>query len=85
MDPLNVHASVWFVCDHKTGAVQIKKIQYDGVDYRHIQIAHRYRERMGRTLRHIYCVTSDSKYFKLAFNTESLEWTVEQIHDKNEI
>jgi hypothetical protein len=85
MDPSNVRASVWFVCDHKTGAVEIRKIRYDGVDYRNIQIAHRYRERIGRTLRHIYCVTSDSKYFKLALNTESLEWTVEQIHDKDEI
>ncbi len=81
---LNVPLSVWLVFDHKTGATQIKKIRYESTVYADVKIAHRYRERMGRTLRHIYCVTSDSKYFKLALNTETLQWTVEEILDCNE-
>lgn len=40
---------------------------------------HTFRE--GKTLYHIFSVTSDSVFMKLILNTENLKWILEEISD----
>lgn len=46
---------------------------------RHIDYVHR--EKRGRILFHIFSCITDSLFFKLCFDTESLIWSVEEISD----
>lgn len=40
-----------------------------------------YREKRGRILFHVFSCITDSLFFKLCFDTESLIWIVEEISD----
>ncbi len=37
--------------------------------------------RSGKTLYHIFSVTSGTLFFKLSFNTDNLNWTLEEVYD----
>lgn len=45
------------------------------------QIDFVFREKRGRILFHVFCCLTDTLYFKVCFDTESLIWCVEEISD----
>ncbi len=56
---------------------QPREIIYKGRSIKITQMGlhHKYYE--GRTLHHVFSVTSDSAFYRLNLNTESLIWTLE--------
>lgn len=45
----------------------------------HIGLHHTYRR--GRTLFHVFSVTTQTLFMRLVFNTDNLQWVLEQIED----
>lgn len=80
IERLNIPVSVLLWCDHTTRQVHIRCLRYDGRDYDIRRVSYRFTRRAGRTLLHIFSAVSDGANFKLALNTDSLVWTLEEIH-----
>ncbi|MFZ1793672.1 MAG: hypothetical protein WAU96_09635 [Anaerolineae bacterium] len=78
---LHTPVTVAAVFDHRTRQIVIKRMIYDGRDYAVQCVPYHYTRRVGRMVVHVYCVATGGAYFKLAFNTETLLWIVEEIHD----
>ena len=73
--------SVALVYNHKKREVKPVKILWEGRSYGIKKIGLHHTVRQGRTLFHIFSVESESLFFKLVFNTDSLSWMVEEIAD----
>ena len=73
--------SVALVYNHKSREVKPCKILWEGRSYVIKKIGLHHTVRQGRTLFHIFSVESESLFFKLALNTESLSWMLEEIAD----
>ena len=73
--------SVALIYNHKTREMKPVKVLWEGRPYviNRIGLHHTYRK--GRTLFHVFSVESESLFFKLIYNTDSLGWTVEEIAD----
>jgi hypothetical protein len=73
--------SVALVYNHKNREVKPVKVLWEGRSYsiKKIGLHHTYRQ--GRTLFHVFSVESESLFFRLVFNTDSLSWMVEEIAD----
>ncbi len=78
---LHVPVSVSLVFNHKTRALDLKKVLYDGTEYRIRRLGLHFTRREGRTLIHVFAVASDSMYLKLELNTETLQWHLKELHD----
>lgn len=74
-----VSVSVFF--DHKARTFRLKRVIFDGTEYKVKQIGYHMTHREGRILYHLFYVASDSMFLKLKFNTENLQWTLEELHD----
>ena len=57
------------------------QLTWEGRSYpiKSLGLHHTYRT--GRTLHHVFSVASDSLFFRLNFNTDNLQWTLEEIAD----
>lgn len=75
--PISVH----LISDHRTGTVKPRRLSWDGQtrDIHQIGLHHTYRR--GRTLFHVFGVIANGLYYRLVLDTETLLWTVEEIHD----
>ena len=58
-----------------------KKVLFEGNEHliKKVGFHHCYRD--GRTLYHVFSVASDSMFFRLVLNTETLGWMLEEIAD----
>ncbi len=58
-----------------------KKVLFEGNEHliKKVGFHHSYRD--GRTLYHVFSVASDSMFFRLVLNTETLGWMLEEIGD----
>lgn len=79
--PLNAPVSVLWKYNHRTRALTIKKILFDGTVYPIVKIGVHYTERQSRTLRHVFCVAGESCFFKLVLDTDTLQWTCEEMRN----
>ncbi len=61
--------------------VTIRSVTYRGRKYVIQEVSYAYLVRKGRTLLHIFWATAQGITFKLVLNTESLAWTIQEIHD----
>lgn len=73
--------SVDLFFDAATQRAVPKKILYDSKEYQIEKLGFHHYFRNGRTLYHIFSVTSGNMFFKLALNTDNLSWVVEEIYD----
>lgn len=73
--------SVALVYNHKTHQVKPVKVLWEGRSYCIKKIGLHHSVRQGRTLFHVFSVESESLFFRLVLNTESLSWMVEEIAD----
>lgn len=78
---ISAPVSVQLVYDHRKHTVTPKKLLWDGREHwlTKVGLHHTYRE--GRTLYHIYSVSSDHLFFRLKLDTDTLFWTLEEIAD----
>ena len=73
--------STQLVYNHKTNRVALVKLLWDGKEYKIKSIGLHYTYRKGRTLFHVFAVSSNELSFKLLLNTDNLFWSVDQVSD----
>jgi len=73
--------SVQLVYDHRQHRVSPRKLLWDGREYTVSKVGLHHTCREGRTLYHIYSVSTDHLFFRLKLNTDTLFWTLEEIAD----
>ncbi len=78
---LQAPISVLLSSNHKTREVAPKKILFDGREYLIEKVGLHHTFRIGRTLFHVFSAASRDTFFRLVLNTDTLLWTVEEIHD----
>jgi hypothetical protein len=75
--------SVTSFYDHHRRAFRPTQVIWEGRDYPLLQIGLHHTYRQGRTLYHVFSVNSQTLFFKLIFNTDTLHWMLEEIADEN--
>jgi hypothetical protein len=75
--PISVSSSY----DHHTRQFRPQIVTWEGRDYPIIKIGLHHTYRQGRTLYHVFSVSSKDFFFKLVFNTDTLQWMLEEIAD----
>lgn len=73
--------SVQLVFDHRLRTVAPRQIFWDGQIIRIAKVGLHHTIREGRTLFHIFSVSSNNLFFRLKLDTETLFWTLEEIAD----
>ena len=78
-----IHESIDVIAIFPRGSSRAlpKRIKWQGKDYSITELGMHYPQRMGRVLHHIFSVTAGTLFFRLNFNTETLQWVVEEISD----
>ena len=82
-EPVSV---VWYY-DAKRRAMRPHTLNWNNQDYRLGKIDFWHQTRSGRTLIHHFSISDvDGRaYFKLALNTDNLQWTIEEYMSANEM
>lgn len=78
---LSMPVSVVTVFDHKKRLTVPRKILFEGSEHLVTRVGFHHTQREGRTLYHVFSVASDSMFFRLIYNTETLSWTLEEVDD----
>lgn len=78
---INEKVSVISSYNRETGIVSPKKIRWQGREYIVEKLTYYHRVKQGRTLLHIFHVSSDALDFRLHLDSENLHWTLEEIYD----
>jgi len=73
--------SVQLIYDHRLRTVVPRQIFWDGQVIRIAKLGLHHTVREGRTLFHIFSVSSNNLFFRLKLDTETLFWTLEEIAD----
>lgn len=73
--------SVDLVFNHRERFVSPKEVVWEGRTYPILKVGLHHTYRLGRTLFHVFSVTSQDLFFRLVLNTDSLFWTLEEISD----
>lgn len=60
-----------------------KYVIWKGRNYTIIKIGLHHAFRKGRTLYHIFSVIANTVYMRLNFNTDNLQWKLEEINDSD--
>lgn len=73
--------SLVLVYDHAARKLIPKKLKWEGKthDIIHVDLHHIYKQ--GRTLLHVFSVSSNTMFFRIAMDTSNLQWTLEEISD----
>jgi len=78
---ISAPVSVQLIYNHRLRTVSPRQIFWDGKIIRIARVGMHHTIREGRTLFHIFSVTSQELFFRLKLNTETLFWTLEEIAD----
>lgn len=78
---LNVPVSVVSSFDHKTRRVGPLRVLFEGREHKIIKVGYHHTYREGRTLYHVFSVVSETLFFRLVHNTDTLFWLLEEIAD----
>jgi hypothetical protein len=73
--------SVSFTFDNEKRAVNPRALIWNGRLYAVKKVGLHHKFRQGRTLYHVFSVTSNGMFFRLVLNTENLHWKLEEISD----
>lgn len=66
----------------KKGLVFPKLLRWNGRVYKVEELNMRHQAHDGKALIHYFSVSDKTNNFKLAFNTQSLNWTLEQVYSE---
>jgi len=78
---INTPVSVSFTFDSETKKINPKALIWRGRLHAIKKVGLHHKFRRGRTLFHVFSVVSNSTYFRLILDTESLHWNLEEISD----
>jgi hypothetical protein len=81
LEKISVPVSVSFTFDSNKRKIFPKWIVWNGKLYPIVKIGFHHTFRKGRTLFHVFSVTSKTLFFRLVLNTETLHWRLEEISD----
>lgn len=73
--------SVLTAYDRMKGIVLPKKIRWQGREYCINKLGYYHKRKTGRIIFHIFDVTDGTLSFRLACNSETLHWTLEEVSD----
>lgn len=80
-ETINEKVSVIVSYDREKGIVMPKKMRWQGRDYLFVKMTYHHRLRTGRVLLHIFHVTDGATDFRLKLDTETLQFTLEEVCD----
>lgn len=78
---INQAVSVSFVFNHNTNSVKPQTVLWNNYPYKILKVGLHHSYRRGETLFHVFSVVSDSLFFRLTLNTDTLFWNLEEISD----
>jgi len=73
--------SVISLYDHKKRHFRPSMVIWEGRLHKIVKIGYHHTFHSGKTLLHVFSAVSETVFFKLVFNTDSLSWEVEEISD----
>jgi len=73
--------SVSLVFDHLVNKVFPRFLIWNNRTYPVSEVGLHHTYRMGRTLYHVFSVTSKTLFFRLVLNTDNLHWKLEEVSD----
>lgn len=73
--------SVITVYNHLKGSVLPVQVRWHGRIYHIKKLGYHHKVRMGRTMLHVFSVCNDDLALKLQFNSDTLEWVLEEVSD----
>ncbi len=76
---IDEQVSVNLLSNHIAHTVMPTSVYWRGRKYSITQIGLHHKIYEGRTLCHIFSVTDGNNFFKLLFNTETLQWKLQEI------
>ncbi|MBI3619559.1 hypothetical protein HY214_00200 [Candidatus Roizmanbacteria bacterium] len=80
-EAVNEKVSVVTIFNTEKGTVMPWKLRWRGRDYCVTRLGFHHTLRQGKTLLHIFSVTTHSLAFKLKLDTDTLHWTLEEVYD----
>ena len=78
---INEKISVITLFNHQTNRVTPKKIKWKNKIYPINLIGYHHKYKEGSRLFHIFSVCNKNLFFRIKFDTNSLEWILEEISD----
>lgn len=78
---INIPVSVVSSFNHKERTFIPRKVLFEGREHKITRLGYHHTYRQGRTLYHVFSVTSETMFFRLVFNTETLAWNLEEVAD----
>jgi len=78
---LQAPIDVMLVSDARSGRVQPSRLRWDGEAQKIVQVGLHHTYRRGRVLYHVFSVVTETLFYRLVLDTDSLTWTVEEISD----
>jgi len=81
LEKVSMPVSVSLVYDSQKRKVLPKWLIFNGRLYPIIKVGLHHTYRRGRTLFHVFSVTSHNLFFRLVLDSETLHWRLEEISD----
>lgn len=81
IERINAPISVTCTFDHRAYKATPLAVLWGRETYKVTRVGHHHTYRQGRTLFHVFSVNTETLYFRLVFNTDTLGWTLEEISD----
>ena len=67
--------------DHRQKKTTPVKVMWEGREYQIVKIGLHHQYRKGRTLFHVFSISSVEVFFRIELNTENLQWRLTEITD----
>lgn len=80
-EAVNERISVVMVFDRMKNSVMPHKLRWHGRDYLINRMTYHHKIRKGRVVYHVFHVTDGWLDFRLSFDTDSLQWVLEEVYD----
>ena len=81
LQQVKVPVSVTTHFDHRRRKTYPTSVLWEGREYPIKKIGLHHTFRQGRTLYHVFSAAGQTIFFKLVLNTDTLNWTLEEISD----
>lgn len=78
---VDVPVSVVSAYDSKKSKVFPLLVKWDGREYKIIKIGFHHSFRQGRTLFHVFSAASDTAFFRLVLDTDTLFWRLTEVSE----
>jgi len=78
---LQAPVSVQLNFDHRARTTKPVKLTYDGNEHELVSVGFHHTYREGRTLYHVFSVSSQTTFFRIVLNTDNLSWTLQEVSD----